>query len=95
MNHVEIVYCSQCRWGLRAIWMAQELLSTFSDEITALTLRPGSGGVFEVRANAHLVWSRAAEQRFPDIAELKQRIRDRIAPQRHLGHVDRKSGRSG
>lgn len=95
MTHVEIIYCSQCRWGLRATWMAQELLSTFSDEITALTLRPGSGGIFEVRANADLVWSRAAEQRFPDITELKQRIRDRIAPQRHLGHADRKSGRGG
>jgi selenoprotein W-related protein len=89
MNHIEIVYCSQCRWGLRATWMAQELLSTFSAEITALTLRPGTGGVFEVRANGELVWSRAAEQRFPDITELKRRVRDRVAPGRHLGHADR------
>ncbi|MGH9801124.1 MAG: Rdx family protein, partial [Blastocatellia bacterium] len=31
---VEIIYCSQCRWLLRAAWMAQELLSTFEQEIT-------------------------------------------------------------
>ena len=30
---VEIVYCTQCRWLLRAAWMAQELLSTFADEL--------------------------------------------------------------
>lgn len=88
-HHVEIVYCSQCRWLLRAQWMGLELLSTFRDEIGALTLRPGTGGIFEVRADGELVWSRAAQGRFPEIAELKRRVRDRIAPGRHLGHTER------
>jgi selenoprotein W-related protein len=44
---VEITYCTGCRWLLRAAWMAQELLSTFSDELGEVALRPGSGGVFE------------------------------------------------
>ena len=90
-NHIDIEYCTQCRWLLRAAWMAQELLSTFDGEITALTLRPGTGGTFEVRANGETVWSRKIEGRFPEITELKQRVRDRIAPDRHLGHSDRKS----
>lgn len=88
-HHVEIVYCTQCRWLLRASWTAQELLSTFDREIAAITLRPGSGGIFEVRADGELVWSRAIEGRFPDVAELKRRVRDRIAPGRTLGHADR------
>ncbi|HXS29597.1 MAG TPA: Rdx family protein, partial [Steroidobacteraceae bacterium] len=29
---VEIHYCVQCRWLLRASWMAQELLSTFDGD---------------------------------------------------------------
>jgi selenoprotein W-related protein len=91
-HHIEIVYCSQCRWLLRASWMAQELLATFPDEIGALTLRPGTGGIFEVKADGELVWSRAAAGRFPEITELKRRVRDRIAPERHLGHADRKAG---
>jgi len=70
--------------------MAQELLSTFDREIAELTLRPGSGGIFEVRANGQLVWSLQAEGRFPEITELKQRVRDQIAPGRSLGHADRK-----
>jgi len=30
---VEIIYCRLCGWGLRAGWMAQELLATFAEEI--------------------------------------------------------------
>ena len=86
---VEIEYCTQCRWLLRAAWMAQELLTTFQNEIGELALLPGTGGVFEVRIDAETVWSRAAEGRFPEMKELKQLIRDRIAPGRDLGHSDR------
>ncbi len=87
---VTIEYCTQCRWLLRAAWMAQELLTTFDQEIAELTLKPGTGGVFKVRANDALVWSRKDEGRFPEITELKQRVRDRIAPDKDLGHSDKK-----
>lgn len=91
MSHrLEIHYCSQCRWLLRAAWMAQELLTTFDGDIAELALKPGQGGIFEVRANGALVWSRHTEGRFPDIVELKQRVRDHIAPGRSLGHADHK-----
>jgi selenoprotein W-related protein len=86
---VEIVYCTGCRWLLRAAWMAQELLTTFSDELGEVAIVPGSGGVFEVRVDDELVWSRAAAGRFPEIKELKQLVRDRVAPQKDLGHSDR------
>jgi selenoprotein W-related protein len=89
-NRVEIHYCTQCRWLLRAAWMAQELLTTFEGEITTLTLKPGAGGVFEVRVNDTLVWSRAAAGRFPEMKELKQLVRDQVAPGKDLGHSDRK-----
>jgi len=86
---VSIQYCTQCRWLLRAAWMAQELLTTFQDEIGELALLPGDGGVLEIRVNDEIVWSRAAQGRFPEMKELKQLVRDRIAPERHLGHSDR------
>ena len=92
-NRVEIHYCTQCRWLTRAAWMAQELLLTFDEEITELALRPGTGGVFEVVANGKLIWSRKAEGGFPEITELKQRVRDVIAPERDLGHSDKKPNR--
>jgi selenoprotein W-related protein len=86
---VAIEYCTQCRWLLRAAWMAQELLTTFQDDLGEVALRPGTGGIFEVLVDGETVWSRAAEGRFPDIKELKQLVRDRIAPGRDLGHTDR------
>jgi selenoprotein W-related protein len=86
---VEIVYCTQCKWLLRAAWIAQELLSTFGAELGEVALVPGTGGVFEIRVGDSLVWSREADGGFPEIKELKQRVRDVVAPGKDLGHVDR------
>jgi selenoprotein W-related protein len=85
---VEIEYCTQCRWLLRAGWTAQELLTTFQAELGEVALVPGSGGVFDVRVGDQVVWSRSVEGRFPELKELKQRLRDVIAPDRSLGHSD-------
>jgi len=84
-----ITYCTQCNWLLRSAWMAQEVLSTFSLEIGEVGLVPGTGGVFEIRLDGDLVWERKRDGGFPDIKTLKQIVRDRIDPQRDLGHIDR------
>jgi selenoprotein W-related protein len=87
---IEITFCRLCGWGLRAGWMAQELLSTFAGELGSVTLTPDTqGGVFEVRLDGELLWSRKERGRFPEIKEIKQLVRDRIAPARSLGHSDR------
>ena len=86
---IEIEYCTQCRWLLRAAWIAQELLTTFSSDIGELALVPGSGGIFQIRVRDEVIWSRADNGGFPEIKELKQLVRDRIAPGRDLGHSDR------
>ncbi len=86
---IEIEYCTGCHWLLRAAWIAQELLGTFESELQAVTLVPGSeGGIFEIRLNGDTVWSRKGQGRFPEIKELKQLIRDIVAPGRDLGHLD-------
>ena len=85
---LEIVYCTRCRWLLRASWFAQELLTTFEAELGEVALIPGSGGIFEVRLDAELLWSRADQGRFPEPKEIKQRVRDRVAAGRSLGHSD-------
>ena len=69
--------------------MAQELLTTFQSEIGEVALIPGTGGVFEIRLDSEVIWSRVGEGRFPEIKEVKQRVRDLIAPGRDLGHSDR------
>jgi len=86
---VQIHYCTQCRWLLRAAWYAQELLTTFETELGEVALVPGTGGIFAVYVDATPIWSRAEQGRFPDIKELKQLVRDQVAPERNLGHTDR------
>ncbi|GAB4382118.1 Rdx family protein [Albidovulum sp.] len=86
---VTIRYCTQCNWLLRAAWMAQEMLSTFADELGGVTLIPGTGGVFEISVDGVPIWERKRDGGFPDARTLKQRLRDRIAPGRDLGHADR------
>lgn len=88
-SRVEIEYCTQCRWLLRAAWMAQELLATFEPQLGEVALLPGTGGVFDVRVDGETVWSRADHGRFPELKQLKQLVRDRVAPNHHLGHADR------
>ena len=90
---IEIEYCTGCRWGLRAGWLAQELLSTFEAELAEVALVPGrESGVFRVALDGELLFDRRAVGRFPELRELKQAIRDRIAPGRSLGHSDRPAG---
>ena len=91
INKLEIEYCTQCHWLLRATWMAQEILTTFNTDITSLALVPGTGGIFEVRLNNAVIFSRKEVGRFPESKELKQLVRDVIDPERPLGHSDRKA----
>ena len=69
--------------------MAQELLTTFEPELAEVALVPGTGGIFEVRLDGVTIFSRKEHGRFPESKELKQLIRDRIAPDKKLGHSDR------
>lgn len=87
---IEIEYCTQCNWLLRATWMAQELLTTFVAEIGEIALIPGKSGILEIRVNGETLFSRKREERFPEMKELKQLIRDKIAPAKNLGHSDKK-----
>ena len=87
---LEITYCTQCHWLLRAAWLAQEALSTFSEELGEVALVPATGGVFRVCVDGVEIWERKRDGGFPDAALFKQRIRDQIAPERPLGHSERK-----
>jgi selenoprotein W-related protein len=87
--HVVITYCRQCQWLLRAAWMAQELLSTFAEDLGEVALRPGTGGVFRIEYQGELIWERKRDGGFPSVKTLKQIVRDRLDPARNLGHLDR------
>ena len=91
LPRVSILYCTQCNWLLRSAWLAQELLSTFAAELGEVALQPGTGGQFIVQCMDKVIWDRKVEGRFPEAKELKQRVRDLIAPEKPLGHSESKS----
>ncbi|KKC31493.1 SelT/SelW/SelH family protein [Devosia psychrophila] len=85
---LRITYCTQCNWLLRSAWMAQEVLSTFSLEMGEVILVPATGGIFEIALDGEVIWERKRDGGFPDVKQLKQMVRDRIDPERSLGHTD-------
>ena len=96
-HQVSIEYCTGCRWNLRAFWMAQELLTTFQNDLGAVTLIPSSeaDGRFCVRSysgsgrsESVVLWDRQEMGEFPEMKVLKQLVRDEIDPKRFLGHSD-------
>ena len=90
---VVITYCTGCNWLLRAGWMAQELLQTFAEDLGGVTLRPDmTGGVFDISIEDESIWERKRDGGLPDAARLKALIRDRLDPERDLGHIDRTGG---
>jgi len=87
---VTIEYCPKCGWLLRSAYMASELLTTFSDELKGVMLRPSeTGGKFCIYLDAEVILDRKVDG-FPEIAALKRLVRDRVAPDRDLGHSDKR-----
>lgn len=88
---VAIEYCPKCGWLLRSAYMAQELLTTFTDDLQGVLLQPSeTGGAFIIRVDGAVVFDRKEQGHFPEIKELKQLIRDVVSPEKSLGHSDKK-----
>ena len=86
-----IEYCPKCGWLLRAGYMAQEFLTTFADELKSVQLQPSeTSGAYIISINDEIIFDRKAQGGFLDIKELKQLIRNKIAPGKNLGHSDKK-----
>jgi selenoprotein W-related protein len=89
---IEIEYCPKCGWLLRAAYMAQELLTTFQEEVYGITLVPSEiAGRFLIRREDIIIFDRKREGGFKDVKIIKQLVRDQICPEKNLGHSDNKA----
>lgn len=87
---ISIEYCPRCGWMLRSAYMAQELFTTFSEQLKGVTLLPSEvSGTFQISLNDEIIFDRREAGRFPEIKELKKLVRDHIDPEMNLGHTDR------
>ena len=76
---ISITYCTACNFLGRAAWLAQELLAAVADDVAGVTLIPGRGGIFEVRIDGQLLFSRKQAGRFPEPRDLKDALRAKLA----------------
>ncbi|WP_270087753.1 SelT/SelW/SelH family protein [Sphingobacterium sp. SYP-B4668] len=89
---ITIEYCPKCGWMLRAAYMAQELLTTFTEDINGVTLKPSEvSGRYTVSVDNMAIFDRKRMERFPEVKELKQLVRDLVAVGKNLGHSDKKT----
>lgn len=88
---ITIEYCPKCHWLLRAAYMAQEFLTTFESDLKGVTLQPSEvNGDFHISIDGKKIFDRKEYGGFPEIKELKQLVRDIVAPGKSLGHTDTK-----
>ena len=85
-GRIEITYCRKCRFMLRAAWLAQELLTTFEEDLIEVAIKPSSGGIFEVALDGETIATNRETKRMPETGEVKRLVRDRLALDRRIGH---------
>lgn len=77
---------------LRAAYMAQELLTTFTGDVKGVLLQPSeNSGTYKICVNETQIFDRKQAGGFPEIKELKQLVRDIVNPAKSLGHSDKKT----
>lgn len=87
---ITIEYCPRCGWLLRAAYMAQELLTTFNDDLRSVTLQPAeTSGAIYISIDNEIIFNRKEVGYFPEIKTIKQLVRDKVNPGKSLGHADR------
>lgn len=88
---ITIEYCPKCNWLLRAAYLAQELLTTFSEDLKAVQLQPSEiAGKFTIYISDAPIFDRKEVGGFIEIKLLKQLVRDHVNPGKPLGHSDKK-----
>lgn len=74
-HHLVIDYCVGCQWGLRSVWMGQELL-TKHPRVNQVTLQPSNkAGTFVMwqinnNSNHTLLWDRKEQGGFPELDDV-------------------------
>jgi selenoprotein W-related protein len=75
MTTVEIEYCVPRSLLEPAIKTERALLEEFGRDVKAVTLRPGHGGIFEIRIDNETVWGKDTHGGELDLNLIKDAVR--------------------
>lgn len=62
----------------RAVALAENLLNQHKNDVSELVIIPSQGGVFEIRVNDKLLFSKAELGRFPEEGEAENLVKEAI-----------------
>lgn len=77
MTAIEIEYCVPCGLLSPALKTEQALLDAFGQEVDRVTLRPGHGGVFEIRVDNEVIWDKDVHGGELDLDLIVDAVRER------------------
>jgi selenoprotein W-related protein len=75
---ISIAYCAECGETLRAVRETEDLLAEYEDRIEQITLIPSGNGVYEVKVNGALVFSKTRLGRHPRAGEIIQKVGEKL-----------------
>ncbi|WP_306057065.1 SelT/SelW/SelH family protein [Natronococcus wangiae] len=76
MTTVEVEYCVPCGFLSRAEDVQHALLTTFGEDLEAVTLRTGDDGVFRVRVDDAVVFDKSEDAY--DVDEIVREVREYV-----------------
>lgn len=75
--NVSIHYCVPCDYSDYALNEAKTIIKNFQQNINQLTLITGSKGVFEIKVNNDLLFSKKELNRYPENGEIAALINEK------------------
>ncbi len=62
----------------RAVALTESILNLHKNQVSELTIIPSGGGVFEIKVNGKLLFSKAELGRFPEEGEAESLVKEAI-----------------
>lgn len=75
---ISIEYCTSWGYLARAVALSEKVLNEHKLNIADLTIIPSQGGVFEIRVEDMLLFSKTELGRFPEDGEAEEIIRNAL-----------------
>lgn len=75
---ISIEYCTSWGYISRAVALSEKLLSTYKNNLEMIQIIPSTGGVFEVKLDNELLFSKKELGRFPEDNEVEMIVLDKM-----------------
>jgi len=75
---ISIEYCVPCDFSDYALKETKTLIKNFQNDMNRLMLITGNKGIFDVRVNGELIFSKKVKKRYPQPGEIVALIKEKM-----------------